>query len=283
MEYIRRVIRRNFAETNSSSTHSLIIGSNDFVNSPIPIERDSDGNILVEQIEIPSYSFKTNDPNDKLRFIYMLVCTMHEEGYSKYLNLIRQVVIGYTGAPGIKFNWGQSDIRSGDVYVFNWSMDNYLDIMESKETLKNFIFNPRSWLFLTNDETEKKRKFFNVTDPVPSNTKFIAQVFLPEPVGRVDIELSCLPETLLEGGCGYQTLDSLLLSNQEDSDLILDRLIFDSLTNRMIGNTETKDNSTRYYSFSHLLRDSAIWENNGGQNIVAFPLKYYSIELKRFV
>lgn len=227
--------------------YSILEGSNNFNKSPIPLRRDETGNILILRTWFPSYSFKTNDPNEKLCFIYSLVCSKYPKSYSKSLNLIRKAILEYTGAPGIKFNWGQESIAIRSVYIYDWGpLSTYIDeLKKSKEMLKNFIFNTNSWVLFRAESYQDKRKFFNVVKPV-SNTKFIAQIFFPGSTGRLDIELSSLPEPYSKQCRG--------------EDVILGRIVFDKKENILIGTSDELDDSDdRYLYLLHFTSNTSAW------------------------
>lgn len=116
----------------------------------------------------------------------------------KKVKLLKEIVLGYTGAKDIVFDWEEN--RSSDDIVeededYYWdsgapeidhnSSDIFPEIMESARSIKNFIFNSRSWLYLGNDNSDAPEGFYEEETDDP---EIIVSVDYGGDIGRVDFE-----------------------------------------------------------------------------------------------
>lgn len=214
MKTIKRIIRKNLPETNSSSSHSLVIDTQDISysgpGSPYwDLPMDSEG-----WIHIPSKSFgrewdKFNSVLAKVQYACGLVLASSPNEYESHegLAIIADLLKEVSGAKGVIFDWipehwdrfqkeQVEDPRELEYIIDpegcdidHQSCDLYQDVLESRETLKNFILNPRSTVFLGSDECDPDVDFF---DPA-ENPEAIIQIDFGGPIGRIDIPVPIYP------------------------------------------------------------------------------------------
>ena len=101
------------------------------------------------------------------------------------------------------------------------------EILESKESIINFIFNSRSWLFLGNDNDDSPEGFYEESGE-PRKPDAIASIYYPAgDIGRVDIEILHFPNNLCN-------IYSLLCDNDDDD--IIDSIYYDKDKKKFILN-----------------------------------------------
>lgn len=162
-------IRHKVFETNSSSTHS------------ISISKDSDG--ILETLEVSEDGVvsltggqfgwewaKYNDARTKANYAGILV--RDNEALKSFLI---KTIKNHTGAKEVRFDfsldfnanyedWSYIDHQSG-----LYENGDALKVFENEQTLKNWIFNPKSWLFTGNDNEYEPPNFRDVDE---TNYKF---------------------------------------------------------------------------------------------------------------
>jgi hypothetical protein len=139
-------IRQGVFETNSSSTHS------------VSVSKDSDGiydtllpenGILTIEGEDFGWEWQTyNDP--KMKAAYAAVYLNYD---SSQTEILEKVLKEHTGAKEIVFN-----IKNN--YIDHDSVDNARSLFDEL-TLKEFIFNPKSYLMLGNDNDTPPPNFYD--------------------------------------------------------------------------------------------------------------------------
>lgn len=139
-----RVIREGVFETNSSSTHSICIKGGEFAPDAFPLD---DGVCKVHPGEFGWDVREFRSPQIKASY-----CLTHakESGGDKRLLPMLTAVLGkatgceveFVSAGGEYYEWGYIDHQSSGVCA---------EAFESEETLRDFIFNPDSWLKTDND------------------------------------------------------------------------------------------------------------------------------------
>ena len=131
-------------ETNSSSSHAVIIGRGNLVKDSLKI--DDDGIIRIPGNVSFGWDLEIfKDPLSKIQYAAGLL----GRGSSKRLNLLKSVIKNYTGAKDVEFCWGYN---SGDYpEVDHQSSDLFFEVWESPATLKDFIFSEDSMIITGND------------------------------------------------------------------------------------------------------------------------------------
>lgn len=144
-------IRNNVFETNSSSTHSISISkdSEGILDTIVP---DDDGTIIFHGGEFGWEWERYNDPMTKANYLAVYLCCVKDDEHNK--EFFERVIKDHTGAKEIIFD------VSG--YIDHQSHSTAVDAFESEETLKNFIFNPKSYLFTGNDNDSARPNFYDI-------------------------------------------------------------------------------------------------------------------------
>lgn len=222
MKRIKQVIRKNLPETNSSSSHSVVIcvDPNSLVDT-LPI--DSEGVIHIpRRSESFGWEFeKYNDPMTKLQYVCGIIWKYKSN--RKKVKLLKEIVLRYTGAKDIVFDWEENrsdtDIveededyywDSGAPEIDHNSSDIFPEIMESAKSIKNFIFNSRSWLYLGNDNSDAPKGFYEEETDDP---EIIVSVDYGGDIGRVDFEYNESVNCDIEDNLKCESLISYVVYN----------------------------------------------------------------------
>lgn len=130
-----KLIRKGTFETNSSSCHSISIGSGDVYESITP---DCNDQIVVYQGE---FGWEIETYTDVYSRLQYSATYAYNYGTEEDKEMLQRVVCKHTGASEL--------VVKGDGYIDHESA--YGDEFESEETLKNFIFNADSYFTTDND------------------------------------------------------------------------------------------------------------------------------------
>ena len=149
-------IRKGLFETNSSSSHSIVI-SEDTDGILDTITPDENGAITLIGGEFGWEWLRYNDALTKANY-----CAVDCNNDQDRLNRLAEVIKEHTGAREVIFELGKS-------YIDHESVGTTRDACIDKETLKNFIFNSKSWLFTGNDNTDEEPNFFDVDENIVYN------------------------------------------------------------------------------------------------------------------
>ena len=220
---IKRVIRFGLPETNSSSSHSVIISELKNNKNDLKIENGTINIPDPSQFDFGRTSFQAyNDSLSKIVFTIAIYNSTHElEQVLKFLNNLRYIICSYTGATDVvfesinKFNEvsktfsdTEDDIEDTeeDFYDRIWeiceiafgtvdheSRDLVDEIFDDKDSLKNFIFSEDSWLFLGDDGVDMDssisktlRNYYRLEQEDDNYATVDLSKF---GIGKVDIEL----------------------------------------------------------------------------------------------
>lgn len=204
MKDIKITVRENLPETNSSSSHSVAIRMDNQVWCKDPLPVAPDGYLYVKGEDFGREWDEFHGPLPKIQYAAALVAGSFED-----LSRLEKVICSFTGIKGViwtwipewyeslikyssnpeELRWRLADDERGFPEVDHESRDLYLDIFESDETLKTFIFDLGTTLYLGADGEEDDSKRFNyfaknITEPIGC-----FRVNLPAPIGRVDIPI----------------------------------------------------------------------------------------------
>ena len=149
-----RKVRQSVFETNSSSTHSISIASFSEGDLMDTIPLDVYGNIVLEGgefgWEIEDYSDALSKANYVAIYIEQWASPYAKEHFrKKFVDVLREqtscdeVVLNFSEDYS-KENWSFIDHQSVEAQQLDW-------LFESSETLRQFIFNPKSILHTDND------------------------------------------------------------------------------------------------------------------------------------
>lgn len=149
-----KLIRNGVFETNSSSCHSISIRiplSNNDYDTIIP---DENGNIEIITEDFGWQQITYDEPRDKLAYlmIYIRDWVYSEEEKSIFSERLLKVVKDHTGCNSLILK-PYSDSPYCDGYIDHQSAENnHLHwIFNNEFDLKNFIFNPQSYIETDND------------------------------------------------------------------------------------------------------------------------------------
>ena len=151
-----KTIRKNVFETNSSSTHSISISMEDNVlDIMIP---SYDGVIKLDGGQFGRSWDKFNDPNSKAS--YAALADFSQRSF------IEEIIKEHTGAEEVVFNFSDDYGHPNWSYIDHNGEHDIMEMFESKEKMKQFIFNPKSWLYTGSDESSAPPNFFDDEDTV---------------------------------------------------------------------------------------------------------------------
>lgn len=147
---MKKLIRKGVFETNSSSSHSIAIASEDKEFVLDTIYPDQNGIVTINGDEYGWQWFKHNDASTKAS--YAAQQFMNNE---YMLDVLKEVIVEQTGATDVVFE------GLDDGYIDH---DSYGIVSENKNELRNFIFNKNSWLFGGNDNSSPDPTFYHVPE-----------------------------------------------------------------------------------------------------------------------
>lgn len=178
-------IRSKVFETNSSSTHSISIysGSDGIYDTIVP---DDDGLVVLTGGEFGWTWWKSNKPIDKANY-----AAVDQHTNSEHKQMLKDVIIEHTGAKIVVFAFSGDYPGRNYSYIDHQSMGIAQQAFESKKTLKEFLFNPESWLFTGNDNEDHPPNFF---DPPGTIYKYelcidgleLTEKFTENPIGKIE-------------------------------------------------------------------------------------------------
>jgi hypothetical protein len=157
---MKTIIRRGVFETNSSSSHSISIASEDKEFVMDTIYPDQNGVVRIVGDDFGWDWFKNNDAQTKASYVAQSYSTDQD-----ILDKLADVIKEQTGADKVVFNLT-------DGYVDH---DSYGVAPKTFHEMKNFIFNKNSWLFGGNDNSTASPEFYHV--PEYRNGKMIYPEF----------------------------------------------------------------------------------------------------------
>lgn len=168
-------IRNNVFETNSSSTHSISIAPTVAgLYDTLPV--DSNGKIRLVGGEFGWEWAKFNDPYTKANYAAVFA----HEGTPQMVDMLVNVIKEHTGAKEVEFGF-TTELRSSldaakpgedNSVKLPWAYIDHqsgyreggdaMKAFDTPKTLKDFIFNPDSWLFTGNDNSGAPSNFYDV-------------------------------------------------------------------------------------------------------------------------
>ena len=147
---MKKLIRKSVFETNSSSSHSISLASEDKEFVLDTIYPNQDGIVTINGDEFGWEWFKTNEALIKASYV------AQSYAYNDHiLDTLKEVIMEQTGAEDVIFNGlnnGYVDHDSSGVAPSNI------------EDMRNFIFNKNSWLFGGNDNGSAAPDFYHVPE-----------------------------------------------------------------------------------------------------------------------
>lgn len=160
-----RTVRQSVFETNSSSTHSITINEKSVLMDSITPNQD--GVIVLNGGEFGWTFDKFDDPLTKANY-----CAIDVKNDPDKTQMLKDVLTEQTGAEiVIKISDDYDDINHS--YIDHQSEGTSNLAFESKEKLKNFIFNRKSILFTGNDNSSPPPNFYNSQEEVNNMTHYL--------------------------------------------------------------------------------------------------------------
>jgi len=147
---MKKIVRTGVFETNSSSTHSLSIAreNQEFVHDTI--YPDQHGKITVYDQQFGWEWMKYNDAMTKLAYLFQDQGDTHHD-------IIVDAVKEQTGAESVVF-------IEDDGYIDHDGRGTTSGVCDSKDNIKNFVFNKNSWLFTGNDNSSPDPTFYDIPE-----------------------------------------------------------------------------------------------------------------------
>jgi len=270
---IKEVIREDLPETNSSSSHSVVIS----MKSENNLRRENwnlniDDNLILH---IPPFNnfgrdfFCSNSPLVKIQYLscyFIYGYYTNRVQISKLIYKFERVLKDILGIKSVSFDsavevWTamKKQELSEDYDIefprIDWqSLDLKEEILESQETIRNFILNPDSWIYGGDDNCDEDPEFYKDTKK------------LPEAVGMLSVDLTGLGRVDVE----FSTEDYLF----EVESTILNLIVFNKLKTEFIVRedltTFTIDNDIYYFDSIKISEDSinSVFKNYSGDTIL---------------
>lgn len=142
---MRKQIRNNVFETNSSSVHSLVYAERSLEPSELVINDDREIYIALGNFDQTYHIYK--DQYNKLSYLltcvyYLADCEVENIYNHFYFEIIQKAICSYTGAKALKIQGleGYIDHQS----VPDWDIE-IIDAYDEDE-IRNFVFNKNIWL-----------------------------------------------------------------------------------------------------------------------------------------
>ena len=161
-----KITRKSVFETNSSSTHSISINSTDFLFDSI--KPDKDGNIILRGGQFGWEWKRFDSPLVKANY-----CAVDAANNPEKTAMLIDVIKKHTGAKNIVFamitQWDSPDWS----YIDHQSDGRANLAFIDEETLKNFIFNRKSYLFTGNDNERPPLNFFDTEEELSEITQYV--------------------------------------------------------------------------------------------------------------
>jgi hypothetical protein len=145
-------IRSNVFETNSSSTHSISIDCSSPDEMLQTILPDENGIISLTGGQFGREWKRYNDCLTKANYSAIDCLSNDPEKMQSFINIIKR----HTGAKEVVL-----DINLSVSYIDHGYLRVSKDVLYDENKLINFIFNPKSWLFLGNDNEDPPTNFYN--------------------------------------------------------------------------------------------------------------------------
>lgn len=146
---MKKLIRNSVFETNSSSCHSISIGESDVYDSVIP---DENGEIVLEPMEFGWEQERYNDAYTKMVYIWIYINDWSGRNEDEFMETFQRVVCSHTGATRVIMHKTNSEWYPYG-YIDHQSVEGneYHYLFNDDQTLKQFLFDPKSWLVTDND------------------------------------------------------------------------------------------------------------------------------------
>lgn len=162
---MNKTIRRGVFETNSSSSHSISISDSDINDFLDTIPLTEDGYLVLTGGQFGWEWEKYNDALTKANYCAIYAINTYGVDSDKY-EMLEDVLKTQTGANGVILDMSVDYGDDNYSYIDHNSSDAVLSAFDSKESLRQFIFNKNSMLFLGNDNEYAPDMFYFTPDTV---------------------------------------------------------------------------------------------------------------------
>ena len=169
---LKRRVRLRLPETNSSSSHSLVISPNtdqlmtrDEILNELSTYMDSSGNLFIDSKEFGRELARYDDVYSRIQYAASLIVMGCEEeellAKHKDLALLGYNIKKFLGLKNnVTFNLESSYLFSVD----HQSYDKYLEVFESERSLINFLFGKTSRIYTSDDGGVDDLKFYELNN-----------------------------------------------------------------------------------------------------------------------
>jgi hypothetical protein len=145
MVVVMKNIRRGVFETNSSSTHSISIAANT-AGLYVTLMPDADGVITLTGGEFGWGQETYYDAHTKASY-----CALDTTNDLYLRQLLVDTIKNHTGAKDVVFDFSDDYKHPNYSYIDHQSHGTSHEAFSNEQTLKDFIFNPNSYLETDND------------------------------------------------------------------------------------------------------------------------------------
>lgn len=200
MSKIKQVVRVGLPETNSSSSHSVVISMDP--SGIVPKEEwglNIDEDLILRIPEFYSFgrsNFKSNKVLTKLQYLscyFMRGYYANIPTFKKKAHKFKQVIKDILGVRAVIFE-NFIEEEDGHYFVDFPEVDHesnciFSEILESEDTLKNFLLNRNTWIYGGSDGFRDSKVYYLDTEEEDKKIGCLS-CYLGGEIGRVDIELS---------------------------------------------------------------------------------------------
>lgn len=146
-------IRTGVFETNSSSTHSISIANTDSGKLMEIVVPNDEGNIVLYGGEFGWEYNKYYDALNKASYMAIYAVDWCGERSDEFVQILKDVIKEQTGCKDVIFAFSSDYDSCHWSYIDHQSVENqeYHYLFEDSELLRQFIFNPNSYLITDND------------------------------------------------------------------------------------------------------------------------------------
>lgn len=146
-----KLVRKSTFETNSSSCHSITIGTGDCYEGYTPNE---DGTIILPPMEFGWAQETFTDVESRLAYVYVYIRDWcYEDHKIKNLEMFNRIVFAHTGATEISMIEHKCDYYVESGYIDHQAVESgdLNHLFNCDQTLKDFLFNSQSSITTDND------------------------------------------------------------------------------------------------------------------------------------
>jgi hypothetical protein len=149
-----RIIREKVFSTPSSSTHAISIMTEEKVLDYIM--PDENGVVTIKGLEFGWGPERYNQALDKLSYLFLDIETHENKEWRKEkTKLLKETIKKQTGAYKVVF-------KKDEGYIDHQSHGTSIHVLKSEKSIKDFVFNLNTWLFITNDNEDAPSSLYNV-------------------------------------------------------------------------------------------------------------------------